>query len=336
MKKKRKIKNKVLLISVLFICLVITGYFLVNAYIDGTLNKLNREKQISENDANIAAEIAKQNEDTSIVNIVLFGADNDGDYSDEQRSDAIKVISLDFNSKEVKITSLERDLVVWIPGDEKSFGHLNWAFWYGGAELAVKTINYNFDMDITKYVTVNFESIEKIVDLAGGVDIALTDAEVENLAFKTNSTGIYHLTGAQALTYSRIRKMDDDYHRMARQQNVIQAVVDKATDMSKVELLQFINDCLPYVTTNLSNSDIKNYALELMSFDLDIKTFQVPVDGYTDTCQCEKLGGYLLSSYQDMSQLMHDFIYGEDFYTPSQNLLDNQEKIYDTYGSCKQ
>ena len=336
MKKKRKIKNKVLMIAVLCLSLIITGYFLVNAYIDGTLNKLVRKNQINENDANIADEIAEQNQDVDTVNIVLFGTDNDGDYSDEQRSDAIKIISLDFNEKEIKITSLERDLVVWIPGDHKNFGHLNWAFWFGGAELAVKTLNYNFDMDITKFVTVNFESIEKIVDLVGGVDITLTSAEVENLEFETNSTGIYHLTGAEALTYSRIRKMDDDYHRMARQQNVIQALVDKATEMSKVELLEFINNCLPYVTTNLSNSDIKKYALELMNFDLDIKTFQVPVDGYTDTCPCERLGGYLLSSYEDMSQQMHDFIYGKDFYTPSQNLLDNQKNIYDTYGSCEQ
>jgi len=331
---KTIIKKRILMIFMIFLILAITAFFLMNGYINSVLNKMIKEPDINKSDADIANEVTQQNQIANVVNIVVFGADNDGNKSDEVRSDAIKIISIDLSNKEIKITSLERDLVVWIPGDYQQYGHLNWAFWVGDAALAVKTINYNFDMDITQYVSISFDTIEKVVDLIDGVDIALTNAEVKALNLKSESSGIYTLNGKQALAYSRIRKIDDDYHRMARQQNVIQAIVDKTVKMSKIELFNFISDFLPYVTTNLTNSDIKNYALTLMSYDLDIKTLQIPSGGYQDTCNCSKLGGYLVTSYQEMSQEMHDFIYGLNFYSPSQNLLTNEKNIYEKYGEC--
>lgn len=326
--------KKILNIIVVILMLLFVGVVGINLYIDNLLNKIQHEQELSESEAGITVEIIKQKEKANVENIVLFGLDNDGDKSEGKRSDAIKIISLDLTNKKIKVSSLERDLVVYLPNDHDRYAHLNWAHWFGGAELAIQTINHNFDMDITKYVSFSFDSVEEIVDLVDGVDISLTKSEMSVLRISGNA-GTYTLNGKQALAYSRIRKLDSDYQRMQRQQNVIDGVVEKVTAMSYTELLSFINDGLEYVKTNISNQDIKDYALTLLDFDLDIKTLQIPSKGYEDTCRCPNLGGYLVRSYQDMSQDLHDFIYGEGFYTPSETLLNNQSNIYEKYGYCE-
>ena len=332
MKKKKKQKLMVWMLSIIATSVII--FLGVCMYLNSLFNNIVREPIISVQEANISQEIIDLHTNTNVVNIALFGADNDGDENDQMRSDAIKIVSLNFDSKKIKISSLQRDLVVFIPGDYQLFGHLNWGYWIGKGKLAIQTINYNFDLDITKYITLGFESVEKIVDLVDGVVVELTEKEMEILQI-SGDTGLYTLNGSQALKYSRIRKIDTDYQRMERQQNVIDASVVKISKMNVVELLDFIKEALPYITTNLTNQEITKYLIALMSFNLNIETHQVPSGGVSDTCACPGLGGVLVDSYTDMVVELYDFIYGEGFYTPSQCFMDNEKSIYNKYGACE-
>ena len=162
---KNKTKKK--LIVILSILIVISGaYLAINLYADSLLNKMNRGEVIKKEDANINEDIVKVKEAHKVFNFVLFGVDSStgNDQGESERSDAMKVISLDYTDKKIKITSVERDVVAYFPGDYQSFGHYNWAYWYGGPTLAIQTLNYNLDLDITNYVSISFAGLESIVD----------------------------------------------------------------------------------------------------------------------------------------------------------------------------
>ena len=200
---KKGVKTGLLVLAVI---LLIGGcsYGAANWAMDSMLNKMEHGEMIESDTAAIAPEVIEAVKERKLVNIALFGADNSQGPTgtDEDRSDAMKIVSLDFDNKKLKITSVERDVVVWIPGDYQKYGHFNWAYWFGGATLAVQTLNYNLDLDITQYVTFSFNAVEKLVDLIGGVDIDLTAKEVGALRGNTKNsvhTGVNTLNGYDVL-----------------------------------------------------------------------------------------------------------------------------------------
>lgn len=337
---KKAVKIGIIILTVI---LIIAGctYGAANWAMDSMLNKMEHGEVIKNENAQIAPEVSEAVKERKVVNIALFGADNSQGPTgtDEDRSDAMKIVSLDFDNKKLKITSVERDVVVWIPGDHQKYGHFNWAYWFGGATLAVQTLNYNLDLDITQYVTFSFNAVEKLVDLIGGVEIELTAREVGALRGQTQNsvrTGKNTLNGYDAMMYCRQRYIDSDFVRMDRQNNVINAIITKLKHKNILELMDIVNDMLPYITTNLTNSEIKDYLISLLSFDLtNIETYKEPSGEYDDIMRCPGLGGYLVRSYSGMVRHLHANIYGDDEYKPSQTVLDNEKKIYKTYGEFK-
>lgn len=309
----------------------------VNAYIDSMFNRMEQTEKIDVEQANVAETVQEQTKGRNVINIAIFGTDHDADESDSasERADATKIISLDMDNKKISITSLQRDTLVYLPGDVQDFDKFNHSYWYGGPELSIQTINMNFDMDITRYVSFSFESLEKIVDLVGGVDIYLTQAEIDQ-DYKpigvSGSAGVYHLNGEQALLYSRIRNIDNDYERMQRQNNVIMAILQAVKSKSVFELLDLANNALPYVETNITNGEIKDYLTKLVTFDLsEIPQYQIPQDGFNDVSIRSYKGFsplYLLSSYSDTAIQLHKNIYQDDNYQPSEQLLEVESKIY--------
>ena len=337
---KKAVKIGIIILTVI---LIIAGctYGAANWAMDSMLNKMEHGEVIENENAQIAPEVSEAVKERNFVNIALFGADNSQGPTgtDEDRSDAMKIVSLAFDNKKLEITSVERDVVVWIPGDHQKYGHFNWAYWFGGATLAVQTLNYNLDLDITQYVTFSFNAVEKLVDLIGGVEIELTAKEVGALRGQTQNsvrTGKNTLNGYDAMMYCRQRYIDSDFVRMDRQNNVINAIIAKLKHKNILELMDIVNDMLPYITTNLTNSEIKDYLISLLSFDLaNIETYKEPSGEYDDIMRCPGLGGYLVRSYSDMVRHLHANIYGDDEYKPSQTVLDNEKKTYKTYGEFK-
>lgn len=339
-KRRRKIRKPVLVLSVV-LALVCTAVVCGNLYLDSLLNKVDLNTEISpEKEAlAISSEAATAAKKHHVVNIALFGADNDEqdiNSTSEHRSDAIKIISLDYDSKKIKITSVERDVVAWFPGDYQGYGHFNWAYWYGGPELAIQTLNYNLDLDIESYAGFSFAALEKLVDLAGGVDIYLTAAEIgqnyQPLGV-SGPEGNYHLNGHQAMNYCRIRYIDNDFYRMDRQNRVIQAVADQLKHKNPKELLDIASEMLPEITTNLSAGEMKDILVGLVTFDLkDIQTSKAPAGEMNDLCTCPGLGGYLVRSYSEMVRQVHEFIYDDPDYVPSETVIENERRTYETYG----
>ena len=105
-----------------------------------------------------------------------------------------------------------RDSYVYIDG--YGMDKLNHAYAFGGAKLALQTVNSNFQMNLTDVMVVNFSQIIEIVDTIGGVPIVLSDAEAAHMKM-TYGGGSYYLSGAEA--FFQDRYIDDDFQRTGRQ-----------------------------------------------------------------------------------------------------------------------
>ena len=299
-------KRLIVILSVLLAVIVAFGVG-VNLYIDSFLNKLDRSKSISGDDVN-AAKL-----EGNVTNIALLGIDKDDGGG--SRTDVVKLISLDYDHKKIKITSIQRDNLVYQPMEDR-YEKLNHAYMWDGVEGTLSALNYNFDLNITQYVKFDFNSVEIIVDILGGVDIALTDAEAASLG--VGGAGMYHLNGAQTLAYSRIRNLDSDYGRMARQTNVINAVLASVKGQSVSELLNTASHVLPYIETNVTNNEMKSMALAVVGFDLgNTEQFQFPSEGYGSILASLSLYGYgphyVLNDFAGEVKLLHDNIYEKDY-----------------------
>lgn len=325
-------KKKLIILLSIIILLIVSIFIGLNIYVDSIISRVEEGETIHTEDAEIAQEVLEREEVKDIENIALFGVDNSGAKYNEERSDAMKIISLNKTDKTIAITSVERDVVVYIPGDYQKYGHFNWAYWFGGPKLAVQTLNYNLDLDITKYVTFTFGAVEDLVDLLGGIDVELTGNEAATVGIGSYA-GTYTLNGKQALSYSRIRKLDSDFTRMERQNYVIQAVMNKLKNQDILTIMNIVNEMLPSINTNLTVNEIKDYITSLLSYDLgNIEQYKEPSGEYNDIQTCPGLGGYIVRSYSGMVENLHKNIYKVDSYEVSRRVKDNEERIYSTYG----
>ncbi|NLL63275.1 MAG: LCP family protein [Ruminococcaceae bacterium] len=206
-------------------------------------------------------------EDKNVVNILLIGTDERvKHFSTNARSDSMIILSINKEKHTVKLVSLERGMGVPIlEGQYK--GQYDWlthVFRYGGADLLMKTVETCFRVKVDRYIRVNFNTFIQIVDSIGGVDINLTEAEANYMIGQKYNVvpGPNKLDGKEALSYSRIRKIDSDWSRVVRQRNVIQSAFIAAKELSLVELNKMANDILPLIQTNLTKGEIAALILE--------------------------------------------------------------------------
>ena len=336
MKKYKRLLMTLGIIVGVAILLIGGGFIFANYILDSTLNQMVTTETINREEANVSEQVMEKEEETNVVNIAVFGLDQNGDKTDG-RSDAMKVLSLDMNKMLAKVTSFQRDTLIYIPGDIQDFDKLNHAYAYGGAKLAMQTINYNFDLDLTRYVTFNFDAIEHIVNTIGGVEIEVQSYEVGYTNGQIKSAGLQTLNGSQALTYMRIRKADSDYVRMERQTKVMKAIFAKLKETSYTQLLTLLNETLPYIETNLTKQEIIDLGLEALKIDLNnIAQYQIPTNGYADINHSVSYKGYsplyVMNSYQQLVKELHEGIYGDVDYQPSNTIIEIESSIYERFG----
>lgn len=251
-KKKRKgLKTFGIIVLVLIIILVLiigSTFWFVNS----KLSKMQKV-DIDENNLNVSAQAEEQLADYR--NIAIFGIDSREDtYSKGNRSDCIIIASINNKTKEVKLVSVYRDTYVQIEGH--GLDKITHAYSYGGAPLAIKTLNTNLDLNIKEFVTVNFDAVKEIVDDIGGISMNITSEEVPHITGITKA-GTYNLTGEQALAYARIRyATGGDYKRTERMRDVLTAVVNKVKTFNISQLNTLVDQVLPRVYTNITASDI--------------------------------------------------------------------------------
>jgi LCP family protein required for cell wall assembly len=183
------------------------------------------------------------------TNVLLMGVDQRPDQrgSDPGRTDSMIMLSVDRKSGSTVAVSIPRDLWVSIPGHGE--GRVNSAYRSGelakagsGQELAKRTVAAALGTHVDRYVLVDMKGLRQVVDRIGGVDIDVSERIVDE-AFPTDDYGTrrlvipagrQHMDGETALAYSRTRHQDNDFGRMARQQQVIAAIRAK---LSSPELL---------------------------------------------------------------------------------------------------
>lgn len=235
-----------------------------------------------------------------IVNIMLVGQDaRPGEPA--QRSDSMILMTFNKKTQQITLTSFLRDQYVQIPG----FGRtkLCHAYSYGGMTLLNATIENHYGIEIDGNVTLNFEGFEKVIDMLGGVEITLSEAEakaVNNLALSQKwnlVAGTHRLTGKQALVYSRLRHIDSDFKRTERQRKVILSVIEAYKNCSLAELLEVLDETMPLITTNIPKSSIYSHAFNVfpMLSGAQTKTMQMPAAGTFQSGLIKVSEGYMAS-----------------------------------------
>jgi len=298
-------KKKITLlgISAVLIGLLIGG----GLYFVTTMNKLDRESISNNNeDLGISEDVMKELEEknSKVKNIALFGIDAEEGVTG--RSDAIMILTIDNEHNKLKLTSIMRDSYVNIDGRGKD--KINHAYAFGGPELAIKTINQNFNLNIQDFATVNFSTLPKIIDAVGGVKIDVKDYEVSRSG--VSQSGLQNLNGEQALKYSRIRYVGNgDFERTQRQREVLMALFHKVMERSIPSNITLANEILPMVKTNLTNTEIIKMGTNVMSNgSITPEMERFPRDGYA---RGQKINGvyYLVYDEEDTIKQMQDYLF---------------------------
>lgn len=273
---------------------------------------------IDEDNLGITPDIEEKYGETDIFNVALFGVDTRDENSFSGRSDSIIIVSVDKANKTVKLSSILRDSYVAIDGHKNQ--KITHAYAFGGAELAIKTINQNFGMNITDYVTVNFYKLAEAIDILGGVDVEVSEKErkeINNIGDDDNrnfpyleSSGMVHLNGEQAVVYARIRNIDSDVARAERQRKLLSALLVKARQVNPSQYASLLRTFMGMCETSLSFSEVMSYA-PMITQDLTIQTLVVPGD------EDNAIGGIYEGAWvwrYDLAaatERLHMFIYGE-------------------------
>ena len=231
----------------------------------------------------------EQSED--VINILLIGQDRRPGEG-RQRSDAMILCTINTKTKTLTMTSFMRDLYVQIPGYNPN--KMNACYQIGGMPLLDDCLKTNFGVTVDGNVEVDFGGFMEVIDLIGGVDIELRQSEADYLNSRGNwdvndssagawnlKAGMNHLTGEQALAYSRIRYVGNgDFERTERQRKVLTALVEQCRNLSVSQLNNLLQKALPLLTTDMSNREIIGYATKVFAVlpDLKVQTQRVPAD----------------------------------------------------------
>ena len=319
--KKKKKKSIGFKIFIGFILVLVALAVTAGGYFMGLLSKMENIEINKDNLGIVDEDLEEYGNANKITNIALFGVDtSDGSTG---RSDSIMIATVDTDHNKLKLTSIMRDSYVYIEG----YGNdkINHAYAYGGPELAIRTINENFGLNIEDFVSVNFSSLPKVINILGGIDIEITEDElqyinkyIDNINAKEGTSsphisyaGVQHLDGTQALAYSRIRYTSGgDYKRTERQRTVLNALFNKLSSTSIGSMNSLVNEILPYVQTSLNTTDILSLGTKILNIGGSLEQDRFPRDGYG---QGEMINGvyYLTFDIETIKQQMRDYIFND-------------------------
>ena len=208
----------------------------------------------------------------------VFGIDQT--EGDEGRSDCIMLASLD-DEATLRLCSIARDTLVKLPsGEETKLGH---AYALGGPELALETINENFHLQVEDYVSVNFTQMAELVELLGGVEVQLTEAEWNYLGLPKPYLGRRRLSGEETLGYSRIRSIDSDDMRTGRQRNVVLAMLKEVKELPRTQLPELVVESMKLCRTNVDILTLMNLGKDILSMGGEVESVSLALPGVAVT-----------------------------------------------------
>lgn len=260
--------------------------------------------------------------------VAVFGVDSrDGNVGKGALSDVNMIARVDMATGEIKLVSIYRDTYTQIDKDG-NYHKFNEAYFRGGPEQAIWALENNTDVKVDDYVTFNWKAVVDAINILGGVDIDITDAEFKYInAYITetvNSTGVgsvqlqhagmNHLDGVQAVAYARLRKMDSDYTRTERQRKVISLALDKAKNADFSVLNNILVTVLPQTSTSVGISDILPFAKDINKYYIG-ETAGFPFDKKGQNVG--KLDAVIPVTWESNDIALHEFLYPGESYTPS-------------------
>lgn len=313
--KKKKVITAIVSVVSLIVIIGLTA-FTYSYYLYSKMDNFDLDRDSVLNDS------GKNSKYKHITNIALFGTDTTEGI--EGLSDSIMILTINNETKEVKLSSIMRDSYVSIPGHGENI--INMAMMDGGPELSLKTINTNFDLDIDKFIAVNLNTLPKIIDKVGGVEISIDSEELQIInnhianidklngttTQKVTKTGKQLLNGTQATAFCRIRYTSGtDFKRTERQREVFTQIFKKLSNLGIMELNSFVDDILPIVTTNLTYGEVVSIGTGILGLgSVEIQQNRFPNDG--DHWSSGNFGDYKLHIDKEATtEKMHKFIYSE-------------------------
>lgn len=347
MSKPRKKRRKVLFILEIIVLLLFIGGLYVYGQISAKLDKIDiQETDLQEQDI-VTNDQAPQM--TGYTTYALFGLDHRSrnEKLNTENSDTIIVASINNDTKAVKLVSVYRDTLLNVKDD--TYSKANAAYALGGPAQAVNMLNTNLDLNITDYVSIDFDALVTVVDCLGGLDIPLSYAEIVHMnnycvetAEETGKSytpvelpepkpedqeaivGTYHLNGVQATSYCRIRYTASlDMGRTERQRRVIQMIVDKAKKAGLSTIFDIMDQVFPMVKTSVSKTEILKLIPAMIGYCID-ETTGFPQDYKFATVK----GSVIVPTTLDSNVLkLHQFLYGNTNYTPTQDVLNKSAQI---------
>lgn len=340
-KKSKGLKIFLRVLLVLLIIIVIIAGIAVG-YVTNKLGKITVE-EIDETAIGIDEET--QERLSGYRNIALLGIDSRADdYGVGNRSDCIIIASLDENTKQIRLISVYRDTYMQIEEKGKQvLDKVTHAYAYGGAQNTLKALNTNLDLNITEYVTVNFDAVISAVDAMGGVTINIDSSEIKYIndyidatsqssgvsSSHITKTGSQTLDGVQAVAYSRIRYTSGgDYKRTERMRTVIEAMLNKAKTLSISQLNKLIDTVLPRVSTNISGAEILGLVPSITSYSIsDSIGWPYKTEGIT----LDRWYGVPVTLESNVLQL-HQEVFGQTDYVVNDTIKNISQQIINKTG----
>lgn len=352
MSKPRKKSKKILFILEIVVLLLFIGGLFVYGQISAKLDKIDiQETDLADQDI-VTNDQAPQM--TGYTTYVLFGLDHrsKNEKLNTENSDTIIIASINNDTKAVKLVSVYRDTLLNVKDD--TYSKANSAYALGGPTNAVSMLNTNLDLNITDYVAIDFNALVTVVDCLGGLDIPLSYAEIvhmNNYCVETSEeTGksytpvelpdpkpedeeaivdTYHLNGVQATSYCRIRYTASlDMGRTERQRRVIQMIVDKAKKAGLSTIFDIMDQVFPMVKTSVSKTEILKMIPAMIGYSIDETT------GFPNDYKFAQVKGSVIvpTTLESNVLKIHQFLYGDASYTPTQDVLNRSAQITNIAG----
>lgn len=285
--------------------------------------------------------------------IGLVGLDNRSTKLKSGNSDTMIIASINNDTKKVKLVSVYRDTYLRIGEDSEGNGQYskaNAAYAKGGAEQFLNMLNTNLDLNVTDFVSVDFQAVAEAVELLGGIDVELKEEEVvhlNNYCVETSKVtgmdytplekkeGTHHLNGVQTVAYARIRyTAGNDFRRAARQREVIYKIVEKAKKSDIATLSKILDKVFPNIYTSFTKAEILQMGMSMLSYDIEDQT-GFPFDHLYGQRVKDAMEGkdvVLPVTLESNVIKLHEFLYPEDSYTPSEEVKAYSQRIVDQSG----
>ena len=326
-KKKHPVRNFLLFLLIMVLAAAGAFLFYIHSHLQ-TVDSADFENVIQ---SSISPQAREDSAMAGYQNIALFGVDSREQdlLSGDNRSDTIMVCSINKKTGETRLVSVYRDTLLDIGGG--NYRKCNAAYAFGGPQQATAMLNTNLDLNITDFVTVGFEGLAETIDALVGIDLEITEEEMEYMNSymddmyyeigtdydEVTDWGMQHLSGIQATAYCRIRYTEgDDFKRAQRQRTVLMLTMEKAKKANPLQLAAAVNAALGRTATSLNSGELFLLLLRAGTLDITESTgFPSEEDRIFATINGEScvVPYYLTTNVKSL----HKTLFGQEEYEPS-------------------